>query len=112
MPVYSLVPVALVGPFIAGAMKGEPAHMADPLLVSASATFHTRDDDKSDDTLLSIGLILPDGTVAASVAWISGRFPDDHDNGPFCLTVHEPTKRSELKNSAAALHIETRSSDT
>src|SRR5262249_462020 len=77
-----------------------------------AAFFHTNDDDKDDDTVLSIGIVLPDGTLVASVAGITGRFPDQHDNGPFSLTVFGKHSRDELKGSVATLHIETNGDDT
>lgn len=86
--------------------------MADPILVTATATFHTLDDDKDDDTVLSIGIVLPNGTLVASVGGITGRFPDNRDNGPFGLTVLGKRKRSELSGALAALHIEPNGDDT
>lgn len=86
--------------------------MPDPLLLSAVASFHTNDDDKDDDTVLSIAIILSNGTLVGSVAGITGRFPDNHDNGPFGLIVFGQHRKSEMANARAALHIETNGDDT
>ena len=82
------------------------------VLVTATAYFHTRDDDKDDDTVLAAAVYLPDGTLVADVVGITGRFPDDRDNGPFGLTVHGRVDRSKLGAALAALHSEPNGDDT
>lgn len=85
--------------------------LTDATLVSAIASFHTNDDDKDHDTTLSIS-VEKDGKLIASVSGVSGEFKDHTDNGPFGLTVHGTTKKSELSGAVTKLTITTVGNDT
>jgi hypothetical protein len=80
--------------------------MADPTLTGASITFHTNDDDKNDDTELSVTVRLRDRrTVVAQTSGAFARFANDGDVGPFALLVVDPVTREALKTGNVAFEI-------
>jgi hypothetical protein len=80
-------------------------------LISGSARFHTNDDDKDGDTVLSIYVDGPMGRVA-QVEGIQGHFDNNSDNGPFMLTVVRPISRGDLPACRTRVHIDPNGHDT
>ena len=71
--------------------------MADPTLVNANIMFHTNDEDKNDDTLVTVSVQKGD-TVAAQISDRFQHFNDHSDAGPFDLEIVTPLTRDDLKN--------------
>jgi hypothetical protein len=80
-------------------------------LTAASARFHTNNDDKDGDTVLSIYVDGPMGRVA-QVEGIQGHFDDNSDNGPFALTIVRPIARFEIPVCRTRVHIDPNGHDT
>jgi hypothetical protein len=83
----------------------------EPFLVSALASFHTNDDDKDDDTILTVTIErAPD--EFAKVDNIIGTFDDHTDNGPFGLSIQGLISKSTLPGATTTLRIQPDGNDT
>src|SRR5262245_9227037 len=85
--------------------------VADALLVSAVASFHTNDDDKDWDTDLTITIEKIHNQFAKSDK-IRGTFPDHTENGPFALFVQGTVFKSLLQGATTTLRIDANGNDT
>ena len=85
--------------------------MADPTLVNANITFHTNDEDKDDDTVVSV-TVGKGGTIAAQVTDRFQHFNDHSDAGPFDLVINNPLTRDDLKTGVVNLGITPNGNDT
>lgn len=81
------------------------------LLTACSVIFHTNDDDKDSDTVLSVFLEGPQGQIA-SVSGITGHFDDNSTNGPFNLALGSPTDSSQVPALRCHVHIDPNGHDT
>jgi hypothetical protein len=87
--------------------------MASPTLTGASIEFHTNDDDKDDDTEVTVVIHLADRkTVVARTAGAFANFRNNSDAGPFDLLVVNPVTREELKTGNVTISILTVGNDT
>jgi hypothetical protein len=78
----------------------------DPMLTRASVTFHTNDDDKKADSLVTVLVRLNDGrTIVAQMSNYLGRFGDHSDSGPFTLLMVHPVRRERLKTGQVEIHL-------
>ena len=82
------------------------------LLIRASVSFHTNDEDKDDDSRVDVTVRLMDQTVVASIADEFGHFDDHSDAGPFDLLIKQAATRGELKTGSVAVQIEPNGNDT
>lgn len=82
------------------------------LLIRASVSFHTNDEDKDDDLRVDVTVRLMDQTVVASIADEFGHFDDHSDAGPFDLLIKQAATRGELKTGSVAVKIEPNGNDT
>lgn len=82
------------------------------LLIRASVSFHTNDEDKDDDSRVDVTVRLMDQTVVASIADEFGHFDDHSDAGPFDLLIKQAATRGELKTGSVAVKIEPNGNDT
>lgn len=81
-------------------------------LRNATISFHTNDDDKDNDTAVSLRLICGNQEVA-SVDRITGtRFPDQGDNGPFAFNVHGNPSQAVMNAGTLKVHISPNGNDT
>jgi hypothetical protein len=78
--------------------------MADPTLVNANITFHTNDEDKDDDTVVSVS-VRNGPTIAAQITDRFQHFNDHSDAGPFDLEIVTPLTRDDLKT-GFIVHLE------
>jgi len=85
--------------------------MASPTLVNANITFHTNDEDKDDDTVVSV-TERKGGTIAAQVSDRFQHFNDHSDAGPFDLVINNPLTRDVLKTGKVELLISPNGNDT
>jgi hypothetical protein len=87
-----------------GFMVASPAPASAQTLRSASITFHTNDDDKDNDTVVTISVQAGNYEVASLVN--SGtRFPDQSDSGPFALNIHGNPSLDSLRHGKLHVHI-------
>jgi|GraSoiStandDraft_24_1057298.scaffolds.fasta_scaffold203500_2 hypothetical protein len=87
--------------------------MAEPTLVGANITFHTNDEDKDDDTHVSV--TVQDSTMttlAAEIADNFGHFDDNSDAGPFELVLVNALTRDQLKTGNMTIAIKPNGHDT
>jgi len=83
----------------------------DPTLTSAFASFHTNDDDKDDNTILTIS-IEKGHDEYAKVDGITGKFDDHSDNGPFGVNIEGTVRKSALPGATLTLKIRPSGNDT
>ncbi|MFD8500791.1 hypothetical protein [Amycolatopsis sp. NPDC059657] len=103
--------IALAAVVAAGlvAMPGAEAIAADgPAIRASDIRFHTNDDDKDYDTNVRIDVVDRYGTVAAHLEGVLGLFKDNTDNGPFSLTVQNPSATKEtVRGGTLKIHLDT-----
>jgi hypothetical protein len=87
-------------------MNGE-----EPFLVSTIASFHTNDDDKDADTLLTI-TVESGPNQFAQADNILHLFDDHTDNGPFGLSVQGKIPKSALQGATTTVRIDPVGNDT
>ena len=84
----------------------------DPTLVGATISFHTNDDDKDNDTHVTVTVRQRDGIIAARIDDDFGVFHDHEDNGPFDLKIINAVAKSELRTGNITLRIDPNGNDT
>lgn len=91
---------------------GVPAD--DVKLTAATVAFHTNDEDKDNDTKVTVVVRNWDRTEVARVSDYFGHFDDNHDNGPFSLFILNQTTVEKLKanRGEVAMHIDPNGHDT
>jgi hypothetical protein len=80
-------------------------------LASATVMFHTNDDDKDCDTMLTMHILKGVRALARTSQPIFGRFPDHTDNGPFGLSPVGAVSKEDLVNASFSVHIAPRGHD-
>jgi hypothetical protein len=83
----------------------------EPILTSAFASFHTNDDDKDHDTILTI-TIEKGRDEFAKVTGITGTFGDHSDHGPFGVTIQGRVSKTDVDGATTTLKIQTNGNDT
>jgi hypothetical protein len=86
--------------------------MASPTLVNANITFHTNDEDKDDDTLVTVLVLKGEDTVAAQISDRFQHFNDHSDAGPFDLEIVTTLTRDDLKTGQVTMEITPNGNDT
>jgi hypothetical protein len=83
----------------------------DAILVSAIASFHTNDDNKDWDSVLTITIERgPD--QFAKVDSIMGEFPDHSDSQPFAINVQGTVSKGALRGATTTLKMVANGNDT
>jgi hypothetical protein len=72
---------------------------------NANITFHTNDEDKDDDTVVSVS-VRRGPTIAAQITDRFQHFNDHSDAGPFDLEIVTPLTRDELKTGGFIVNLE------
>ena len=85
--------------------------MAEPTLVGANITFHTNDEDKDNDTLVSV-TVQKGATVVAQIEDRFQHFNDHSDAGPFDLLLVNRLTRDQLKTGKVKIAIKPNGNDT
>lgn len=75
-------------------------------LANANIKFHTTNDDKDDDTHVTIVVMDGNNTVIARTDNDYGHFDDNSDSGPYALKVINPSGRSECQRGSIKIHID------
>jgi hypothetical protein len=83
-----------------------------PTLVGANITFHTNDEDKDSDTLVSVSVQNSAATVAAQIEDNFQHFADHSDAGPYDLLLVNPLTRDQLKTGHMIIRITPHGDDT
>ncbi|MGH6838241.1 MAG: hypothetical protein ACREDT_05495 [Methylocella sp.] len=81
-------------------------------LTQAQVTFHSNDEDKNDDTHLTITVRGSDGTIAARIDDDFGIFKDHTDHGPFGLLIVNPAPKEKLNQGNVVIRIDPDGDDT
>jgi hypothetical protein len=83
----------------------------EPTLTEATVSFHTNDDDKDNDTHVTVTVRQSDGVIAARTDDDFGHFNDHSDNGPFNLEVVNPSPKSALRSGNVTIRIDPNGDD-
>jgi hypothetical protein len=83
-----------------------------PSLTEAQVSFHTNDDDKDDDTHITVTVRQRDGTIAARIDDDFGHFNDHSNNGPFGLLIVNPGDKTDLSLGNVTVRIDPNGNDT
>jgi hypothetical protein len=83
-----------------------------PTLTEAQVSFHTNDEDKDDDTHVTVTIRQRDGTIAARIDDDFGHFNDHSNNGPFGLLILNPAEKAELNQGNVTVRIDPNGNDT
>jgi hypothetical protein len=82
------------------------------MLTEAQITFHTNDEDKNDDTHITMTVRGVDGTIAAPIDDDFGHFNDHSTNGPFGLLIINPASKESLSRGNVVIRIDPNGNDT
>jgi hypothetical protein len=84
-----------------------------PMLLRASVSFHTNDEDKDDDTQVDV-YVFAGGkrTVVAKLTECFGHFDDNSDSGPHNLVLLKSVSRDAVSQGHVDLEIEPNGNDT
>jgi hypothetical protein len=85
---------------------------AVPTLTGAQITFHTNNEDKDDDTHVTVTVRAADGTIAARIDDDFGHFNDHSTNGPFGMLVVNPAVKDLLTRGNVTLRVDPNGNDT
>jgi hypothetical protein len=83
-----------------------------PTLTGAQVSFHTNDEDKDDDTHVTVTVRQRDGTIAARIDDDFGHFNDHSDNGPYGLLILNPADKSDLTQGNVTIRVDPNGDDT
>jgi hypothetical protein len=99
---------------LAGGVLAAPNATADTgaTLVRAEVSFHTNDEDKDDDTQVTVTVRDKDGGTAAQVSADWAHFDDNSDAGPFPLTVQQGRSWESMTAGRTTIAIDPNGHDT
>ena len=83
-----------------------------PKLRNATIKFHTNDDDKDDDTHVTVTVHDHGNVIAARIDNDFGHFDDHSDNGPFGLIVRNRSEKGTLQSGSVTIRIDPNGHDT
>jgi len=83
-----------------------------PNLKNCYIKFHTNDDDKDDDTHVTVTVRDSNQIIAARIDNDFGHFDDQSDNGPFGLIVINQSAKSNLQTGSVTIRIDPNGHDT
>jgi hypothetical protein len=81
-------------------------------LSECQVSFHTNDEDKDDDTHITVTVRQRDGTIAARIDDDFGHFNDHSNNGPFGLLIVNPGDKVDLSQGNVTVRIDPNGNDT
>jgi hypothetical protein len=82
------------------------------LLANCIIGFHTNDEDKDDDTHVTVDVFDGDAMLCAHVDNDFGHFDDHSYNGPFALVVCNPSTREACERGLVRIRIDPNGHDT
>lgn len=83
-----------------------------PTLANSTVRFHTNDEDKDDDTHVTVTINDDNNVVAARISNDFGHFDDHSDAGPFGLEIQNASEKGDLQQGAVLLRIDPNGHDT
>ncbi|MBL8294560.1 MAG: hypothetical protein JNN08_22135 [Bryobacterales bacterium] len=83
-----------------------------PTLVNAAISFHTNDEDKDDDTHVTVRVTDENNVIAAEIDNDFGHFDDNSDSGPFPMVVLNPSTQKALQRGSWIIRIDPNGNDT
>jgi hypothetical protein len=83
-----------------------------PTLANSTVRFHTNDEDKDDDTHVTVTINDDNNVVAARISDDFGHFDDHSDAGPFGLEILNASEKGDLQRGAVLLRIDPNGHDT
>jgi hypothetical protein len=84
---------------------------AEPTLRAANIKFHTNDDDKNEDTHLTVVVRDEEGNIAARIDDDFGIFKDQSDSGPFDLELLTKSQKTALRSGTVEIRIDPANTD-
>lgn len=81
-------------------------------LTNCNINFHTNNDDKDNDTLVTVTVHDANNVVAARVSNDFGHFDDNSDAGPFALAVQHRSAKADLQRGKVTIRIDPNGHDT
>jgi hypothetical protein len=84
---------------------------AEPTLRAANVKFHTNDDDKNEDTHLTVVVRDEEGNIAARIDDDFGLFRDQSDSGPFDLELLNKSPKGALRSGTVEIRIDPANTD-
>ncbi len=84
----------------------------DAGLVGAQVSFHTNDENKDNDTHVTVTVRDQSNVVAATISSDFGVFDTNTDNGPFQLTIQNASSWNNLRGGATTIDIDPNGNDT
>jgi hypothetical protein len=84
---------------------------AEPTLLAANIKFHTNDDDKNEDTHLTVVVRDEEGNIAARIDDDFGLFKDQSDSGPFDLELLNKAQKVKLRSGTVEIRIDPENTD-
>ena len=81
-------------------------------LANANIKFHTTNDDKDDDTHVTIEVKDFNGVVSSRADNDFGHFDDNSDSGPFSIQVLNASSKSDCQRGSVRIHIDPNGHDT
>jgi hypothetical protein len=83
-----------------------------PKLRNANIKFHTNDEDKDDDTHVTVTVRDHKNLISARIDDDFGHFDDHSDNGPFGLIIRNRSDKASLSTGNVTLRIDPNGHDT
>jgi hypothetical protein len=83
-----------------------------PTLANSTVRFHTNDEDKDDDTHVTVTVNDDNNVIAARISNDFGHFDDHSDAGPFGLEIQNASEKGDLQRGAVLLRIDPNGHDT
>jgi len=81
-------------------------------LQNASIKFHTTNDDKDNDTHVTVDIMNGNGTVVAHIDNDFGHFNDNSDNGPYDIPISGTLNLSDMPRGSVKIRIDPNGHDT
>jgi len=81
-------------------------------LTQASIVFHTNDEDKDDDSHVTVTVRDDNGFIVARIDDDFGHFNDQSNNGPYSLAVTNPADKSSMGGGTVTVRIDPHGHDT
>lgn len=89
-----------------------PQQPPQPKLRNARISFHTNDEDKDDDTHVTVTVRDHQNLIAARIDNDFGHFDDHSDHGPFGMIIRNRSAKASLSDGNVTLHIDPNGHDT
>jgi len=83
-----------------------------PILTNCTVQFHTNDDDKDNDTHVTVTVRDSNNIIAARVDNDFGHFDNNSDNGPFGVFVINQSEKESLQTGSVTVRIDPNGHDT